>query len=231
MNVVELRALLEQEATWRDEELRLMRNALAGQGLGEEDATYCRTLLVMTYAHLEGFVKQALSVYVGMLNAESYTCGQLVEPLAASTLAVQMKLMRNPLVAVPQTVLDLELKLQRQAEREVDLVRKVREHDGHVAVLDADDLTATDSNLSPAVLRRNLYRLGLDPEVLATHHNGLAFLLRTRNDIAHGKRTETIPPAQFRAAVAAAQGVMNALPQVLYSACRWGKFFRPEVAL
>lgn len=224
MNVVELRAQLESEASWRDGELRHLRNSLISAGLDSGDITYCRTVLVMTYAHLEGFVKQALTIYVAMINAERLTAHDLASPLAASTLRAHLRGLHGGGSGSSPDQAGLEMRLQRQAERETQLLIDIRDHERKVAVLDAEDLATTDSNLSPAVLRRNLYRLGLDPDALAKHHGDMMFLLRTRNDVAHGSRSEAIHPRKFEAAVASARAVMNELPPLLYNACRWGQY-------
>ena len=83
MNAIELRALLEHEIAWRQDELRTIRNALNTGGADEETTEHRRTLIVMSYAHLEGFVKQALGTYADHINRTRMPCGELSDPIAA----------------------------------------------------------------------------------------------------------------------------------------------------
>ena len=219
MDIVEFRTLLEQELSWREDELRTLRNALGTAGLTSDDQEYCRTVLVMTYAHFEGFVKQSLGIYVDLVNSKGLKCGDLAEPLAVSTISEEIASLRNPPMSPPSTVDSLALKLQRQAEREVEFVRRVRDNDEDAAALDPEDLTSTDSNLSPAVLRRNLFRLGLDPGFVDEYESSLTFLLRTRNDIAHGGRTVVVPRPRFEAVQADVAKLFSAVPRFLTEAC------------
>jgi hypothetical protein len=52
--------------------------------------------------------------------------------------------------------------------------------------VDADDIVDTESNLKPVVLKKVLYRLGLDPTLADPWERVIHQLLNRRNDVAHG---------------------------------------------
>jgi hypothetical protein len=52
--------------------------------------------------------------------------------------------------------------------------------------IDVDDVFDTESNLEPIVLRKILFRLGLDPELAEPWEGTINQLLQSRNDVAHG---------------------------------------------
>jgi hypothetical protein len=51
--------------------------------------------------------------------------------------------------------------------------------------ISSDDVVNTESNLKPVVLRKILYRLGLDPTLAQPWESAIHQLLHRRNDVAH----------------------------------------------
>lgn len=231
MNRDDIRAELELELNWRFDEMRWLRNQLPVEETKRISADQAiasrRTLLVMTYAHFEGFVKQAFSIYAEAINAESIPCGSLNSALVASTMARELKDLRSPAAVTDVSETDHERKRKRQlrtAERETKFVETIRTIDSNVRELPVDQVVSTDSNLSPAVLRRNLYRLGFDPEAFEKYDGIVEFVLQTRNDVAHGKKTNAIPIKKMQKAMQDLRLLMTAIVQLIDQAVRMGHF-------
>ena len=55
MTTEELREQMEEELTWRSDELRIYKNALSY--INTNKGIYRKSMVVMLYAHFEGFVK------------------------------------------------------------------------------------------------------------------------------------------------------------------------------
>lgn len=57
----ELRAVLESELAWRQEELAFFRNQLNGI-LEENKDKYRKSLVLILYSHMEGYIKICLKI-------------------------------------------------------------------------------------------------------------------------------------------------------------------------
>jgi len=95
MNLEDIRAQLEQELTWRIDEMRILGNVLADLGSELDRQRYRKALLVMLYAHYKESCKRALSIYADAVNREHITCGDATPCIAASSLAFAFKDFEN----------------------------------------------------------------------------------------------------------------------------------------
>ncbi len=69
MTVDELRAALEVELAWRQEELAFFKNQL--NEIAEENKNkYRKSLVLILYSHLEGYIKICLQTYVQYINSQ-----------------------------------------------------------------------------------------------------------------------------------------------------------------
>ena len=226
MNAVDLRTLLEQDLTWRQDELRTLGNSLRSGGLDLARIEYKRPMVVMTYAHLEGFVKYALGTYADHINKTGLTCSKMVEPLAASNLTNDFRAVRQSITTSSSTIAAFEGKRLAQAKRETDFIRGVRALETAAVDLPIDEVVSLDWNLNMDVFERVMFRLGLSFDDIQNlspsvdFSSAVSFLVRVRNDVAHGSRNVNIPDGQFKAAVSKASEVCSNLIRVLYEAAR-----------
>src|SRR5262249_44372388 len=124
VTLAELRAELEEDLAWRSDEMRHLRNQLLGSTPRDSwSISAMRALMVMQYAHLEGFTRHALSVYVKALNAEQVPCDDVQPHLMTAALLAEFEAMRKGLNAASD---DIEGHLLRRAIREVEFVEKLR---------------------------------------------------------------------------------------------------------
>ena len=69
MTADELRAALEVELAWRQEELAFFKNQLSE--IAEENKNkYRKSLVLILYSHLEGYIKICLQTYVQYINSQ-----------------------------------------------------------------------------------------------------------------------------------------------------------------
>jgi hypothetical protein len=159
--------------------------------------------IAMTYAQLEGFVKDALQLYVefvevqGILRSEANPC-----LVAYSWNQVFKQLTSNA---------GLDAKISFAANRLDDLA--------HPLVFGENEKRVdTKSNLKFEVLRDLAKMLGLDSTVLAAHGKRLNALVDKRNAIAHGSRSASVSKREVRDAIKCAQSIVEAIEGCLHEA-------------
>src|SRR6266496_1347942 len=84
MIVNEVWAQLEIDLEWRQAELRALSNIQATARRPAERDYLRRAMLVMLYAHAEGFCKVAFLVYVNAVNKTRRICSDAPEVLVAA---------------------------------------------------------------------------------------------------------------------------------------------------
>lgn len=223
MKTLDVRSEIESELTWRRTEIRRVRNRLMfPEPEGEDLDRALRTLVVLQYAHLEGFVKQALSIYASAINAECLPLADAERRVVASGLIVEIDALRAPAGGNSDSSEGAKL---RRARRETDFVEKLFTLASGAVTLDVDQVVSLDMNLSADVLKRCLYRLGIDPtSVTDAKYASLEFIRRMRNSVAHGGRTRPVPQSEFDAHVLSTNELMEELLRLIHQACKWGWF-------
>ena len=83
--IASIRPELESEQTWRQDEIRFLRNQLASFSNARQKMQFRRSLVVMLYAHYEGYCKFALERYVKAINAARLTCADATPAVVAGT--------------------------------------------------------------------------------------------------------------------------------------------------
>ena len=211
MNIAELRAELEEDRAWRDKEIREFQNR--GSAISDEEGQkrYRRALVLLLYAHYEGFCKFAFTLYTNAINSADITCGEASYAVAAASLADMFKDLGNP-----QKKSDLfrrelpnDFKLHRFA-REREFVERVTEVNNHKVEI-PDYVVDTESNLTPIVMRKNLYRLGLPHDQFDGHASDINKLLGIRNGISHGSLKDGIDAKTYEDLRTATSSIMTNL--------------------
>src|ERR1700722_6280994 len=77
---------LESDRLQREAELRLLENIAARSDADGERNMLFRSLVLLTYAHLEGFCKFALLAYSGAINALGLPCRDASSAVVAASL-------------------------------------------------------------------------------------------------------------------------------------------------
>jgi hypothetical protein len=81
-----------------------------------------------------------------------------------------------------------------------------------------DEVVDTESNLSPTVLKKNLYRLGLPHEKFDGYKDEINELLAIRNGISHGSLKEGIEEKLYRQLRASTYSIMSGISVDLMTA-------------
>lgn len=186
MNYEIISAELEEELTWRLNELRLLHNIQTNLSSDKEIKLYRKSLIVMLYSHFEGFCKFAFTYYIEQVNQQHYKRIQLNNSLVTASMNNEFnayddidrkcKLFKNPL---PD-----DSELHRYSRRK-DFLNALNDFLNEIAVI-PDKIIDTESNLKPIVLRKILFRLGFDISIAKKYDNSINMLLEYRNSIAHG---------------------------------------------
>jgi hypothetical protein len=184
--IEDLRAEIESEYSWRLDELRFFENVLADLKTGTQRDQYRRALVLLLYAHFEGFCSFALRLFVRAANDAQITCSEATPAIAAAALADVLAALRDPNKKCPlfKHVFPDDTKLHKFA-RDIEFVERSSEI-GARPVRIPDWVVDTESNLQPAVLRKNLFRLGLPHDLFASLEGQIHRLLQMRNGISHG---------------------------------------------
>jgi hypothetical protein len=96
MNLVQLRAELEADQAWRRDEIRFFQNQAARLDTTERPNPFQRVLILLLYAHFEGFSRFALTLYVNAVNGTGMICGEANSAIAAASLANLFRDLRDP---------------------------------------------------------------------------------------------------------------------------------------
>jgi hypothetical protein len=211
MSLADLRAQLEADRAWREDEIRAFQNRGATISDEEELKRYRRVLILLLYAHYEGFCKFALVLYVNAVNQLGISCGGAAYAIAAASLADLFRELRNPQQKSDLFRRDLpdDAKLHQFA-RDREFIERASEVDKRPVHI-PDDVVDTESNLTPVVLKKNLYRLGLPHDQFEQYKAEINKLLNVRNGISHGSFKDGIDRKLYEEVRAATSAIMSGL--------------------
>lgn len=219
---------LESDRHAREAEISLLEGLFPADECPDRDSLK-RSLVLLIYSHVEGFCKFSLLTYVGWLNSSGLKCGQVAYPLAAATMSRIFAALRDPNSkhAFFRNVLPFDAVLHLAAREQAFI-----EHFEQVATQDvqiSDKVVDTKSNVTPELLMKMLFQLGMNHKEVAPYSGSLHKLLAVRNSIAHGDRLqvpkdETI--ADFRAT---ASDVMSFLQSEVFAAIQGARYLRKQV--
>ena len=164
------RSILEEDLTWRVNEIHHLKNALNLSKIDNEKNCIRKSIILFIYAHCEGFVKRSLQAYLSYLNDLDKEGNAFIENL--QLLSVERK--RKKLV---NTANNFNGFLCFFSE-----VQKI--HQGKIHF--DENCIDTESNLAFSVLKKNLEYVGLKEDTFIDIKQDLDSLLKRRNNIAHG---------------------------------------------
>ena len=87
---------LEGDHRSREGEIRLVQRLLTTVSSTDEQEILRRSLVLLVYAHLEGFCKFALLAYAAAVNSMNLNCSEAAYPVAAASLSKVFAALRNP---------------------------------------------------------------------------------------------------------------------------------------
>lgn len=198
MQLEEIRAEMEEELTWRQREIVFLKNVMVGITKEEDKERYRKSLIVMLYAHFEGFCKTCLLIYVKAINDLNLTRKEANDSLVASSMEGIFNGYYN---------LDKKCKIFKRElpndtglhkfYRRTDLVVQFNEFLEQKLVID-DNVINTESNLWYHVLKKNLFKLGIDYTVFDQYQSSINTLVNKRNSIAHDSEKFGIAESEYK---------------------------------
>lgn len=209
MNLVRLWEEIEAEQTWRTDEIRFLQNQLELIADEDDKDRFRRAVILMLYAHFEGFCKFSFDLYITAINEEGILCKDANFSIVAGSLSDLFKALRNPdsKSTVFRNSLPDDSKLHIYA-RNRDFIESSSEYENQVVSI-PDDYVDTESNLKPVVLRKNLYKLGFPHDLFQDVEGLINKLLNFRNKIAHGAMKDGIKEEAYDELKVATFQIMN----------------------
>lgn len=221
---------MEGDRASREAEIRLLENIAAKSESEAEQRMLRRSIVVLAYSHLEGFCKFALTSYSSAINSAKLPCEAVVTPLAAAALAKVFAALRDVNSKHPyfSKVFADDSKLHRAAREHAFLDQLTLVMSTIVEI--PDEAINTESNLSPNVLKRNMFQLGLDYLLVDPHAGAIYRLLNDRNSIAHGDRLKEPSKEDVQKYTSAAFEVMKFVQAEIFNALDQKSYVRPKAA-
>ncbi len=197
MNLNSLWTEIELDQKWRLDEIRFFQNLINDLKKDSEKDQFRRALILLLYAHFEGFTKFVFLVFIKAVNQENLKCNQVNYSIASATLSHVFASMRNPDKKCPifRRKLPEDRTLHRFA-RDKEFLEQINEIDNTYVNID-EDVSDSESNLKPEILQKILFRLGFDHTLFEEQSKQIPKLLNYRNDIAHGKSKDGITEEEY----------------------------------
>lgn len=188
-----IRTQLEEELTWRFEEIMFFQKHCDLIIDEESQNKFRRALVVMLYSHFEGMCKFAFTLYVSQINLANIPCNQATLTLVAATLNDVFQTLRDGNGA-PKEFKNIDFPDDVQLHRfmrERLFLENAKELMSRKIQL-SEKVIDVESNLKPSVLKKILFRLGLEYDYINDLEGKIHELLKRRNKIAHGETKDGI---------------------------------------
>lgn len=219
MNADEFRATLETDLAWRQEEIAFFKNQL--NYISENNKNrYRKSLVLILYSHLEGYIKLSLQTYIQYINSLGLTRNMVKVGLKAASMNKEFNAYDNPdrKCNVFRRELPDDSRLHKFFRR-VDFVSQYEEFVEQSLEID-DGIVNTESNLWYIVLQKNLYKLGLPIDLFEEYESDIDALVNRRNSIAHGNFRSGISQEEFQRWETSTIDVLSGVTRLLYDYAR-----------
>ena len=223
----ELRELLEDELLWRTEEINFFKRQLTNLDQENEKNRYRKSMVLILYSHLEGFIKSALINYAQYLsslgkNREEFDFTLVATSMDAEFKAYDNKNSKSPLFNNKKVPSDSTI---HGLYRRVNLLESSSNLLSQPLVIN-DNAVDTESNLWYVVLQKNLYKLGLPVDMFQDYKIDIDSLVNRRNTIAHGSRSEGVTESEYQKWEESIKNVMESIVRKIYFFANNEKYLR-----
>jgi len=227
MNLADIRAQFEDELEWRLEEMRFLKNQLADLRTRDQRDRHRRALVVMLYAHFEGFWKAVFSIYVKAINGDGILCKDATHSLVAASLFDLLAGLTDHQKKHPffRSKAPDDTKLH-QLHRQIEFLSRLPDIDKTRVDIPAEKVVDPESNLKPDVIRKNLFRLGFPHDLFKAHEGTVHQLLNKRNAVAHGATRLGVEEDDYDKLEAAVMDIMSDVIKMLFESLRRKVYLR-----
>ena len=219
MTADELRAALETELAWRQEELAFFKNQLNEVEESNKNK-YRKSLVLILYSHMEGYIKIGLQTYIQYinfqgLNRRDVNTGLMVASMHKEFIAYENMERKSEFF---RKALPDDTRLHRLYRR-VDFMEKMENFKEQELVID-DQIIDTESNLWYIVLQKNLYKIGLPVDLFDDYRSDIDALVNRRNSIAHGNFKSGVTDIEFSNWERKVSEILEGITRLLYDYAR-----------
>jgi hypothetical protein len=189
-------AELYREYDWHFDEVRRLKNLIEREQPSARDVLR-KSLVVILYAHFEGFCVFALQHYLATVNSLRLPCGEVTPALVAGAWERVFNAMEHgdQKNKVFRQTLPNDVRLHRHWRRRhfVECIEEFYKLPVEIneSVIDAE------SNLKPEILERNLFILGLDHTFVEPYFDTMRNFLGRRNRLAHGEDRRGVSQREY----------------------------------
>lgn len=215
-NILEFRSDMEDSLSWRVNEFLALKNLLRS----DNSIPVVKTLIVMLYAHFEGFFKDCLESYIKYINSTDLALRSFIDTIITASLSREYSSFEdtNRKCKELTTVPPAEEFLHRYHRRR-ELTKKFTSDYLNKKIRIDEKIINTKSNLDYGVLQENLYILGLDYNYFIDKQNNITKLVKLRNSVAHGSQREPIEFSEFEKIEKDILEIMEEIIKYLYRFC------------
>lgn len=227
MDINSFRTELETDWEWRLNELKMLKNLSSNLSIDQGDI-YRRSLVVFLYAHFEGFFQFALTHYIKTINDQNIPCSKANTHLISATLTNVFKALRddNAKCDFFRTDAPDDTKLHRFF-RENQFIENSSNILSRIVNIESTSIDL-ESNLSPVVVKKNLYKLGLPYQLDKEVEGHLIKLKNIRNKIAHGERKDGVIAREYEGFETSVMKIISSTMRDLTQACNEQLFLQEE---
>ncbi len=215
MTADELRAALETELAWRQEELAFFKNQLNEVEESNKNK-YRKSLVLILYSHMEGYIKIGLQTYIQYINSQGLNrrdvnTGLMVASMHKEFIAYENMERKSEFF---RRALPDDTRLHRLYRR-VDFMENMENFKEQELVID-DQIIDTESNLWYIVLQKNLYKIGLPVDLFDDYRSDIDALVNRRNSIAHGNFKSGVTDTEFSNWERKVSEILEGITRLLY---------------
>lgn len=227
MTADDFRAELEAEWAWRQDDLSFFKNQLNNipDEIGKDK--YRKSLVLILYSHMEGYIKIALQTYIKYINAQALSRKEVVSGLMAASMDTEFNAYDNldKKCSIFRRELPDDNALHRFFRR-VDFLDQFEDFQDAPLVIE-DSVINTESNLWYVVLQKNLYKIGLPVNMFEQYHRDIDALVNRRNSIAHGDFRSGVTSQEFSTWETKMQRVITDITILIYDYANRKQYLRP----
>lgn len=218
---------LESDRLSRDGELRLVSRLAETSTIESERAMLRRSLVLLTYSHLEGFCRFAISTYVSALNSSGLSCDAVTAAVAAASMTKVFRALRDTNHKHPLFKKSLaDDSAVHMAAREQIFVERARQFfAGQVNI--PDEFVETHYILSTDVIRKLMFQVGLQTDEVEPRRSSIEKLKHVRNRIAHGDRIKVPSEDEVATFLDTAREVMDLIQREITFALTHETYRKP----
>lgn len=221
--IVEFRSELEDSLTWRITEYIALKNLIKDN----KNVSVVKSLVVMLYAHFEGFFKDCMEIYIKYVNSSARLLKDFNDSIIAASLSREFSSFEDmnrkckELTSPPPSE-DYLHKFHRRKELTITFNSNYL----HKQIRIKENVINTKSNLSYDVFQANMFILGLDYNKFDSEKTNINRLVNLRNSIAHGSQKDPIEFHELEELEKNILLLMEDMIKYLYQYCYDNKYLK-----